>query len=106
MSVVAVIAGAGSGTRLGLDGPKALVKLAGEPLIVHAVRSMAASGVVDRCVVTARRRPRRSSKKPSFEQGLMRLLLPVEVLGRRPLRLGSMRLGAPNSFLSTTLRGH
>ncbi|MGO3042045.1 2-C-methyl-D-erythritol 4-phosphate cytidylyltransferase [Ancrocorticia populi] len=53
MSVTAVIAGAGNGTRLGLDGPKALIKLAGEPLIVHAVRSMAESGVVDRCVVTA-----------------------------------------------------
>lgn len=53
MSVVAVIAGAGSGTRLGSQGPKALVQLAGEPLLVHAVRSMFASGVVDRCVVTA-----------------------------------------------------
>jgi len=53
VSVVAVIAGAGSGTRLGSQGPKALVQLAGEPLLVHAVRSMFASGVVDRCVVTA-----------------------------------------------------
>lgn len=53
MSVVAVIAGAGSGTRLGSQGPKALVTLGGEPLLVHAVRSMVESGVVDACVVTA-----------------------------------------------------
>ena len=53
MSVVAVIAGAGSGTRLGSQGPKALVLLGGEPLLVHAVRSMAQSGVIDACVVTA-----------------------------------------------------
>lgn len=53
MSVVAVIAGAGSGTRFGSTGPKALVELGGEALVVHAVRSMWASGVVDYCVVTA-----------------------------------------------------
>lgn len=53
MSVVAVIAGAGSGTRFGSTGPKALVKLGGEALVVHAVRSMWQSGVVDHCVVTA-----------------------------------------------------
>ncbi|MCF2707013.1 2-C-methyl-D-erythritol 4-phosphate cytidylyltransferase [Arcanobacterium haemolyticum] len=53
MSVVAVIAGAGYGTRLGSQGPKALVELAGEPLIVHAVRSMWRSGVIDRVVVIA-----------------------------------------------------
>ncbi|MDO5025127.1 MAG: 2-C-methyl-D-erythritol 4-phosphate cytidylyltransferase [Trueperella sp.] len=43
----AVIAGAGSGTRLGADRPKALVLLAGEPLIVHAVRTMRAAGVAN-----------------------------------------------------------
>ena len=53
MSVVAVIAGAGGGTRLGSQGPKALIALGGEPLLVHAVRSMVESGVIDACVVTA-----------------------------------------------------
>lgn len=53
MSVVAIIAGAGSGTRFGSHGPKALVQLGGEPLVIHAVRSMAHSGVVARAVVTA-----------------------------------------------------
>ncbi|MGV9183115.1 2-C-methyl-D-erythritol 4-phosphate cytidylyltransferase [Arcanobacterium canis] len=45
MSVVAVVTAAGSGTRLGASVPKALVELAGEPLIVHAVRGMVAGGV-------------------------------------------------------------
>ena len=53
MSVVAIIAAAGSGTRLGSQGPKALVGLGGIPLIVHAVRSMEKSGVVERAVVSA-----------------------------------------------------
>ncbi len=53
MSVVAVIAAAGLGTRLGSRDPKALVTLAGQPLVVHAVRSMYASAVVDRVVVIA-----------------------------------------------------
>ncbi|MFY9262599.1 MAG: 2-C-methyl-D-erythritol 4-phosphate cytidylyltransferase [Actinomycetaceae bacterium] len=52
MRVSAIIAAAGSGTRLGADIPKALVELAGEPLIVHAVRSMSDAGIND-VVVTA-----------------------------------------------------
>jgi 2-C-methyl-D-erythritol 4-phosphate cytidylyltransferase len=48
----AVLTAAGSGTRLGLPGPKALVELAGVPLVVHAARRLAASGVVLSVVVT------------------------------------------------------
>ncbi|MCZ0858080.1 2-C-methyl-D-erythritol 4-phosphate cytidylyltransferase [Actinomyces israelii] len=44
---------AGSGTRLGAAGPKALVEVAGESLVRRAVRCLAASGVVDHVVVTA-----------------------------------------------------
>ena len=44
-SVAAIIAGAGAGTRLGANIPKALVLLAGEPLIVHAVRAMQEAGI-------------------------------------------------------------
>ena len=53
MSVVAIIAAAGQGTRLGTGGPKALVDLAGEPLLVHAARAIRGSGAVDSIVVTA-----------------------------------------------------
>lgn len=52
MSTAAVLTAAGSGTRLGLPGPKALVDLAGVPLVLHAVRRLAASGVVAAVVVT------------------------------------------------------
>ncbi|QRV02042.1 2-C-methyl-D-erythritol 4-phosphate cytidylyltransferase [Arcanobacterium phocisimile] len=48
----AVIAAAGSGSRLGAQQPKALVELGGRALIVHAVTSMQDAGVSD-CIVTA-----------------------------------------------------
>ncbi|MGO1334426.1 MAG: NTP transferase domain-containing protein, partial [Cellulosimicrobium funkei] len=50
---LAVLTAAGSGTRLGLDLPKALVELDGLPLVAHAARRLCASGVVDALVVTA-----------------------------------------------------
>jgi 2-C-methyl-D-erythritol 4-phosphate cytidylyltransferase len=50
---LAVLTAAGSGSRLGLDLPKALVQLDGLPLVVHAARRLCASGVVDSLVVTA-----------------------------------------------------
>ncbi|MEU2200897.1 2-C-methyl-D-erythritol 4-phosphate cytidylyltransferase [Isoptericola sp. NPDC019482] len=52
MTTLAILTAAGSGTRLGRDLPKALVALGGFPLVVHAARRLAASGVVDSLVVT------------------------------------------------------
>ncbi|WP_062516172.1 IspD/TarI family cytidylyltransferase [Demequina gelatinilytica] len=51
MTVAAVVTAAGYGTRLGSDLPKALVVVAGEPLVAHAVRRI--SRVATRVVVTA-----------------------------------------------------
>ncbi|USR79288.1 2-C-methyl-D-erythritol 4-phosphate cytidylyltransferase [Arcanobacterium pinnipediorum] len=51
MTWSAIIAGAGSGTRLGANIPKALVHLGGTPLIVHAVQAMNNAGIAD-CIVT------------------------------------------------------
>lgn len=51
MRVAAILTAAGSGTRLG-QGPKALVPLAGEPLVRHAARRLLGSGVVHELVVT------------------------------------------------------
>ncbi|WP_380162402.1 2-C-methyl-D-erythritol 4-phosphate cytidylyltransferase [Kineococcus sp. R86509] len=48
-----VVPAAGRGDRLGASRPKALVPLAGEPLLVHAVRRAAASGVIDVVVAVA-----------------------------------------------------
>lgn len=52
MATAAILTAAGSGTRLGLLGPKALVELAGVPLVLHAARRLSSSGVVASVVVT------------------------------------------------------
>ncbi len=40
-----VVVAAGSGVRFGADGPKALVELAGRPLVAHALTGLAAAGL-------------------------------------------------------------
>ena len=47
MTTACIVPAAGRGDRFGPGTPKALRLLAGEPLLVHAVRSAVASGVVD-----------------------------------------------------------
>lgn len=49
---LAVLTAAGSGTRLGCQGPKALVRVAGSEMVLRAVRGLADGGV-DGIVVTA-----------------------------------------------------
>jgi 2-C-methyl-D-erythritol 4-phosphate cytidylyltransferase len=51
--VAALLAAGGSGVRLGAETPKALCVLAGEPLLVHAVRRLVAAGPVGCLVVAA-----------------------------------------------------
>ncbi len=53
MRAVAILTAAGSGTRLGHALPKALVPLAGIPLVVRAAHALTSSGIVRRIVVTA-----------------------------------------------------
>lgn len=53
MSVVALVPAAGRGERLGAGIPKALVAVAGEPLVVHAVRRLLAARMVSHVVVAA-----------------------------------------------------
>jgi 2-C-methyl-D-erythritol 4-phosphate cytidylyltransferase len=48
--IAALVPAAGRGERLGLGAPKALTPLAGEPMLVHAVRTLAA-GPIDLVVV-------------------------------------------------------
>ena len=52
-SVYCVVTAAGSGSRLGNPGPKALVKLAGHPLLHHALRSLAPLDDLVGVVITA-----------------------------------------------------
>jgi len=51
--VAVLVPAAGAGVRLGPGGPKALRLLAGEPLLVHAVRRVAAAASVRQIVVAA-----------------------------------------------------
>ncbi|HUM00812.1 MAG TPA: 2-C-methyl-D-erythritol 4-phosphate cytidylyltransferase, partial [Thermoanaerobaculia bacterium] len=50
---LALIPAAGFGTRFHDAGPKALVLLAGKPLLLHALERLAASGRVSRAIVAA-----------------------------------------------------
>jgi 2-C-methyl-D-erythritol 4-phosphate cytidylyltransferase len=52
VTVGAIVAAGGRGERLGAATPKALVLLAGEPLVVHACRALHAAGI-DEVVVAA-----------------------------------------------------
>ena len=47
MSVGAIVAAGGRGERLGAATPKAVVALAGEPLVVHACRALRDAGVAE-----------------------------------------------------------
>jgi len=51
--VAALVPAAGKGARLGPGAPKAIREIAGTPMLVHAVKALAASPVVDVVVVAA-----------------------------------------------------
>jgi 2-C-methyl-D-erythritol 4-phosphate cytidylyltransferase len=51
--VAVLVPAAGAGLRLGPGGPKALRLLAGEPLLVHAIRRVAAAASVRQIIVAA-----------------------------------------------------
>jgi len=74
VTTAAVLTAAGSGSRLGADVPKALVLLGGVPLVVHAARRLAASGVIDLIVVTV----------PAASVGDFRAALDVQGSGAGP----------------------
>ncbi len=52
MTTIALVPAAGYGTRFHDAGPKALVRLASRPLLLHALDRLFASGRVDRAVVS------------------------------------------------------
>jgi 2-C-methyl-D-erythritol 4-phosphate cytidylyltransferase len=53
MTTAALVPAAGRGERLGAAGPKALERVGGVPMLVHAVRALAAAAEVDLVVVAA-----------------------------------------------------
>jgi 2-C-methyl-D-erythritol 4-phosphate cytidylyltransferase len=53
VTTACILVAAGRGERLGPGAPKALRRLAGQPLVAHAARAALGSGVVDMLVVAA-----------------------------------------------------
>ena len=72
MVTIALVPAAGFGTRFGDAGPKALVLLAGRPLLLRALDSLFASGRVDRAVVAVP-----AEFQDRFEAALARYPFPV-----------------------------
>ncbi len=68
MSAVAIVAAAGSGLRLGADLPKALVTLAGRPLVAWSVDALRAGGVAEIVVAV-----------PSGQRDAFAAVLPADV---------------------------
>ncbi|SEK46077.1 2-C-methyl-D-erythritol 4-phosphate cytidylyltransferase [Blastococcus sp. DSM 46786] len=84
MHAVAIVAAAGSGSRLGAGQPKALVPLAGRPLVAWAVDALLAGGV-DEVVVTV----------PPAERAAFAAALPgtVQLVDGGVTRTASVRAG-------------
>ncbi|GAA3635814.1 bifunctional cytidylyltransferase/SDR family oxidoreductase [Microlunatus ginsengisoli] len=51
LRTVAVVLAGGTGTRVGLDIPKQLIKISGKPIIEHTIAAMQASPLVDEILV-------------------------------------------------------
>ncbi|SFT37011.1 2-C-methyl-D-erythritol 4-phosphate cytidylyltransferase [Geodermatophilus amargosae] len=84
MSAVGIVAAAGSGSRLGADRPKALVELAGRPLVAWAVDTLLAGGVGEVVVVV-----------PAAEREAFAAVLPggVRLVDGGATRTASVRAG-------------
>ena len=74
--VIALVAAAGKGTRLGAEVPKAYVELRGRTLLERSVQAMVTSGIVDEVIVLV---------SPTMESYAERILARVEA--DIPLRL-------------------
>ncbi len=85
--VVAIVVAAGSGSRLGASLPKALVPLAGIPLVRRCVDNLASAGV-QRVVVTVP-----SALEPDFAEALEGAAMPVSCVVGGHRRQDSVRLG-------------
>ncbi|SDY49381.1 2-C-methyl-D-erythritol 4-phosphate cytidylyltransferase [Tessaracoccus flavus] len=85
--VVAVLVAAGSGSRLGAAVPKALVELAGVPLVRLSAEALVAGGV-QQVVVTIP-----GGMDAPFEQALAGLRAPLRIVAGGSTRQESVRLG-------------
>ncbi|WP_084075158.1 2-C-methyl-D-erythritol 4-phosphate cytidylyltransferase [Demequina sp. NBRC 110052] len=86
MTVAAVVTAAGSGTRLGRDLPKALVPVAGTPLVAWAASSLAS--VCEQVVVTAP-----AEHLDAFREAVAHIAADVTVVAGGDTRQQSVALG-------------
>ena len=80
--VIALIAAAGQGTRLGAEVPKAFVELRGRTLMERSVRALLASGVVDEVIVLV---------SPDMESEAARIIGRIDAAPIRLVHGGSER---------------
>jgi 2-C-methyl-D-erythritol 4-phosphate cytidylyltransferase len=84
------VAAAGTGRRLQSTGPKALVRLAGRPLLVHAVEAMEANRCVTAVVVVAHPDALGATAKLLADEGFAKV---VAVVAGGPTRQASVAAG-------------
>ncbi len=85
--VVAIVVAAGSGVRLGGEGPKALRTLCGRPLVSWSVAAMAAGGATAAVVVVA------DGTQPSYEAVVAEAPVPVTLVAGGASRQESVARG-------------
>lgn len=90
MQASAIIVAAGSGLRLGMNMPKAFVPLAGQTLVCHSLRAIAAVGEIDEAVVTL---PAGMEPQARAEVERAGLKIPVKLVVGGAERQDSVRIG-------------
>jgi len=98
MQACAVIVGAGSGKRLGMDIPKALVKVAGRPMVRWCAEIMTRTKGIASMVIVA---PPRFEHR--FEAVMKGINCPNLVVTGGATRTESVRIGVKNIFLDCSI---
>lgn len=91
--VVALVAAAGQGTRLGADIPKGYVPLRGRPLVVRSVQAMITSGVVDEVIVLISAEMEDYARSLLQAEGLFSAEIPVRLVHGGGERVDSVYQG-------------
>ncbi|MFZ0887557.1 MAG: 2-C-methyl-D-erythritol 4-phosphate cytidylyltransferase [Candidatus Binataceae bacterium] len=89
MKASAIIVAAGSGRRLGLDVPKAFVRLAGHPMLYYTMRTIAAVDAIEDVVVAV---PRGMEEQARSEVRAAGLETPVKLVAGGGERQDSVRI--------------
>lgn len=85
--VVAVVVAAGSGVRLGGEGPKALREVGGRPLVLRSIEQLASGGCTHALVVLA------PGTQDAFAAALAAAPIPVSYVVGGAVRQDSVRFG-------------